>query len=66
MKRNAMTETLRNSIESMLRGGKVTVDIMYELGVSAYQIGKVRKELMKNGYGMLWHTDEYLDTKGFA
>lgn len=66
MKRTTMTEAMKNSIEGMLRNGKATVDIMYELNVSAYHVGKVRRELMKNGWGCLWHTDNYLDQKGFA
>ena len=61
-----LNEVVRNTVEAMLLSGKVTCEIVCETGVSAPTIGKIRKELIRNGKGGLWHSDEYLDAKGFA
>lgn len=51
-------ETLRNTIEGMLLAGKVTCEIACDTGVSAPTIGKIRKSLIKKGWGKLWHRTE--------
>lgn len=66
MARRIISEALKNTIEGMLLSGKTTVDIIYETGVSSPTIRKIRENLIRRGYGELWHTSEYLDSKGWA
>lgn len=61
-----ISEAVRNTIEGMLLSGKVTCEICCHTGVSAPTVRKIRNELMKNGKGGLWHTKDYLVSKGFA
>lgn len=66
MSKNLVKEALENSIRGMLLSGKVTCDIVTELNTTTYMVGKVRKALMREGKGNLWHNVNYLDNKGFA
>lgn len=66
MARRTISEALRNTIEGMLLSGKATVDIIHDTGVSAPTIRKIREDLMKRGKGSLWHTTDYLESKGWA
>lgn len=61
-----ITEAIRLTVRSMLLSGKTTPDIMYDAGVSSATVTKIRKELIAEGKGNLWHTDEFLDSKGWA
>lgn len=61
-----ISEAVRNTVKGMLLSGKVTVDIIYETGVSAPTVRKIREELIKEGKGALWHTTNYLVDKGWA
>lgn len=61
-----ISEAVRNTVKDMLLSGKVTVDIIYETGVSAPTVRKIREELIKEGKGALWHTTNYLVDKGWA
>lgn len=66
MKKTVITEAIRTSVESMLLSGKVTCEICCDLGVSNSVVSRIRKDLIKNGKGALWHTTNYLDNKGWA
>lgn len=59
----AESEALKVSIEAMLLAGKVTCEIVCDLGVSSSMVSKVRNDLIAKGKGGMWHTDEYLDKK---
>lgn len=61
--KKVITEAIRTSIEAMLLSGKVTCEICCDLGVSNSVVSRIRKDLIKNGKGSLWHTTNYIDKK---
>lgn len=59
-------EAVKMTVRGMLLSGKTTPDIMYDAGVSKGVVTKIRKELIAEGKGVLWHTSDYLSDKGWA
>ena len=65
-RKSTVTEAMENTIRGMLLGGKVTCEIVCDLNVPVSAVTRIRRALIAEGKGYLWHTDEYLDSKGWA
>lgn len=57
-KRFKMTPEAHERIENALKRGLCGCEIAVDEGCSEATVGKVRKELMSQGWN-LWHTDRY-------
>lgn len=65
-RKSTVSEAMENTIRGMLLSGKVTCEIVCDLNVPVSAVTRIRKALIASGKGNLWHTDNYLENKGWA